>query len=199
MKEIYDKLSKVPKNALKEIQAGRLKGKSDINPQWRIEAMTEQFGLCGIGWKYEITKQWTEQGSDNQLLCFTNVNLFVKVDNEWSEAIPGTGGNMLVTNEKNGLHTSDEGYKMSLTDALSVAMKFIGVAAEIYRGVYDSKYSKEPQQPAPPKEKPLLTENHEQWNRAVKHMADGGDISKIEAVYKLSKEIKEKLLNPHKL
>ena len=52
----YEQLRNVPQGALKPIQAGRLKGKSDINPVWRIQAMTSVFGPCGIGWKYEIVK-----------------------------------------------------------------------------------------------------------------------------------------------
>ena len=52
---IFNKVRKVPDNALKQINAGRLKGMSDVNPVWRILAMTDTFGICGVGWKYEIT------------------------------------------------------------------------------------------------------------------------------------------------
>jgi hypothetical protein len=39
------------------------------------------------------------------------------------------------------MHSNDEGYKMAITDALSVAMKSLGVAADIYMGLWDgSKY-----------------------------------------------------------
>ena len=104
---------------------------SDVNPVWRILAMTDTFGVCGIGWKYEITKQWTETfGSEIKGFC--NINLYVKVDGTWSDAIPGTGGASFVTMERNGVYVNDEVFKMSLTDALSVAMKSLGVAADIY-------------------------------------------------------------------
>ena len=129
--EIYNKVRKVPQEALKTIGAGRLKGMSDINPMWRIKIMTEQFGLCGIGWKYEITKQWLEPyGAEVKAFC--NINLFVKIGDQWSEPIPGTGGSTFVAIEKGGAYVSDEVYKMALTDALSVAMKSLGVAADIY-------------------------------------------------------------------
>lgn len=142
--ELYNKLKQPPKDALKAIAAGRLKGKTDISPQWRIEAMTEHFGICGIGWKYVITKQWSEVGANDQIFAFTNIDLYIKQDGVWSDAIPGTGGSMLVTKEQGGLHSSDEGYKMSLTDALSVSMKSLGMAADIYRGFFDgSKYNNE--------------------------------------------------------
>ena len=128
---IFNKVRKVPDNALKQINAGRLKGMSDVNPVWRILAMTDTFGVCGVGWKYEITKQWTETYG-NEIKGFCNINMFIKVDGEWSDAIPGTGGASFVTMERNGAYVSDEVYKMALTDALSVAMKSIGVAADIY-------------------------------------------------------------------
>lgn len=128
---IFNKVRKVPDNALKQINAGRLKGMSDVNPVWRILAMTDTFGICGVGWKYEITKQWTETYG-NEIKGFCNINMFIKVDGEWSDAIPGTGGASFVAMESNGAYVSDEVYKMALTDALSVAMKSIGVAADIY-------------------------------------------------------------------
>ena len=128
---IFNKVRKVPDNALKQINAGRLKGMSDVNPVWRILAMTDTFGICGVGWKYEITKQWTETYG-NEIKGFCNINMFIKVDGEWSDAIPGTGGASFVAMERNGAYISDEVYKMALTDALSVAMKSIGVAADIY-------------------------------------------------------------------
>ena len=145
--KLWDKVAKPPKEALKEIKGGRLSGMTDIKPQWRYKAMTEQFGPCGVGWRYDITKQWTEPGSDEQIICYVNIELFFLHDGVWSEAIPGTGGSMIVTKERAGLHTSDEGYKMALTDALSVAMSRIGVAAEIYMGNWTgSKYKDQPEE-----------------------------------------------------
>lgn len=143
--DLYNKLKVVPQEAIKPIQNGRLKGKSDINPMWRIRTMTEHFGVCGIGWKYVITKQWTETyGTETKAYC--NIDLFVKVDGQWSDAIQGTGGSSEVTMERNGSYVSDECYKMALTDALSVAMKALGVGADIYfeKGKsmdYSSKYA----------------------------------------------------------
>ena len=58
---------------------------------------------------------------------------------EWTEAIEGTGGSSFVANEKNGLYTSDECFKMAYTDALSVACKSLGMGADVYWG--DSKYN----------------------------------------------------------
>ena len=144
--EIYNALSIVPTEAKREIGAGRLKGKTDINPMWRIKVLTERFGPCGFGWKYEIVRQWLENGAKGEISAFCNINLFVKAGDEWSAGIPGTGGSAFVANEKNGPYTSDECYKMALTDALSVACKALGVAANVYWDKDPTKYTERPGQ-----------------------------------------------------
>jgi len=135
----WERLRTPPKTALKEIQAGRLKGKYDINPTWRLQAMTEVFGMCGVGWYYTIDRDWQAE-KDGQVAVFVQVSVYVKTEIGWSMPIPGTGGSMLVAKEKNGLYMSDEAYKMATTDALSVALKALGVGADIYLGMADSKY-----------------------------------------------------------
>ena len=145
---IYNRLAVVPQEALKTIGAGRLKGMSDINPMWRIKSLTEEFGVCGFGWKYTITKQWLETYG-NEVKCFTNIDLYIKVNGEWSDAIPGTGGSSFVSQERQGSYVSDEAYKMSLTDAISVAAKAIGVGASVYFGkdkYFQTKYEQQANQ-----------------------------------------------------
>lgn len=150
---IYESLARPPKDALREIQAGKLKGKTDINPQWRYKAMTQEFGLVGIGWKYEIQKLWVEAGAGNEKLAFAQVAVFVKDGDVWSEPIMGIGGSKLVQIEKGAAVSNDEGYKMAVTDAFSTALKMLGVAADIYAGRWDgSKYKDEQQPPVPPKQ-----------------------------------------------
>lgn len=141
-KDIWNALKQPPATALKEIQGGRLRGMTDVSPQWRYETMTEQFGPVGVGWRYEIIRTWSELAPDNQRFAFAEISLFFKNGETWSEAIPGTGGSLLVANEKGGLHANDEAYKMAVTDALSVAMKMLGVAADVYAGRWDgAKYT----------------------------------------------------------
>ena len=141
MVDIYKALSKPPEDALKIIQAGNLRGKSDINPQWKIEAITAQFGLCGIGWKFEILDKTIYPLEDKQILLYMTVALFIKNGESWSEPIIGCGGDFIVQKYETGLTANDEAFKMCLTDALGNAMKNIGVAADVYRGFCDGKYS----------------------------------------------------------
>ena len=78
--ELWNAVRAVPENAKKPIIAGRLKGKSDINPVWRIKTLTEQFGPAGIGW-YTETESWTETRGDEKAL-FVHLKLYVKQNGE---------------------------------------------------------------------------------------------------------------------
>ena len=137
---IYNKYREVPKEAQKPINGGRMKGKTDINPMWRIKSLTEQFGACGIGWYYTPVKKWLEVCGD-EVAAFVDIELFVKVNGEWSMPISGTGGSMFRAKEKSGLYVSDECFKMATTDAISVACKQLGFGADIYWGADRSKYN----------------------------------------------------------
>ena len=149
---IYEQVRDVPKEARRAIVGGRLKGKTDINPMWRIKMLTEQFGPCGLGWKYVITDKRLETGANGTIAAFVDIDLFVKydcVDGAWSEAIPGTGGSAFVAKEDGGLYTSDECFKMALTDAISVACKALGFGADVYWQADATKYT--PRENAQPK------------------------------------------------
>lgn len=139
--DYWNKVKQPPQNALKKIEFGYLKGKSDINPQWRLMAMTQAFGPVGHGWTYRIVRTWSEAGVGGAVMCFTEVAVKTKVDGQWGEEFFGIGGSEIIELAKGAPKANDEGYKKSTTDALGVAFKAVGVAADIYFGNYDgSKY-----------------------------------------------------------
>lgn len=145
--DLYNQLCTPPNDALKPISFGNLKGKSDINPQWRYEALTNQFGPCGVGWKFTIDSHWIQQVSTGETMVYVMISFYYQHDGKWSEPIPAYGGDFLVKKDKNGIHGNDEAMKMAVTDALGTAMKMIGVAADVYRGLVangasDSKYAR---------------------------------------------------------
>ncbi|MBQ8289350.1 MAG: hypothetical protein IJY01_00560 [Clostridia bacterium] len=129
---IYNAVRSCPKEAQKAIGAGRLRGKTDINPMWRLKVLTEQFGPCGIGFTISIKRTWIEEGANGERTANVEVALRYKYNGEWSEDVAGIGGAMLIEKETNGLHTDDDAFKKAYTDAISVACKAIGVAADIY-------------------------------------------------------------------
>jgi hypothetical protein len=144
---IYNSLCTPPNDALKPIGFGNLKGKSDINPQWRYEAVTNQFGPCGQGWKFTIDSHWVHPVPSGEVMVYVMISFYYKQGDTWSEPIPAYGGDFLIKKDKNGIHGNDEAMKMAVTDALGTAMKMIGVAADVYRGLIangasDSKYAR---------------------------------------------------------
>lgn len=143
--ERWNRVKQPPKSALKPITGGRLKGKSDINPQWRLQAMTAEYGEIGKGWYYNVEKVWNVPGADNEVMMFVQIHLYTKDESAtsgWSAPISGQGGSVLVAKERDGMHNNDEAFKMAITDALGVAMKQLGFAADIYLGLFDgSKYA----------------------------------------------------------
>lgn len=153
---IYETARAVPEEALKPIQAGRLKGMTDINPMWRIKKLTELFGPCGIGWCYTEPKIEFVPGESPEIMCIVHTELQIKFCGEWSIAIPGVGGARYVTQEKNGVYTDDEAPKKALTDALSVACKALGIGADVYFAKDRTKYTA-PEEPAPNEPEPPQT------------------------------------------
>lgn len=138
---LYEQFKNTPAEARKEIKAGRLKGFTDINPMWRFKRLTEVFGPCGIGWKYEIVSQRLQPGHGNEVAAFVDILLYIKVDGKWSDGIPGVGGSAFVAQEQKGAHTSDECFKMALTDAIGTACKALGMSADIYFEKDRTKYN----------------------------------------------------------
>lgn len=153
--ELYNKVRSVPQEAQKTIQGGRLKGFTDINPMWRIQTLTENFGPCGVGWYIDIKHKWIDVcDKTGEAIANVIIDLYVKTKSdktgleEWSKPIIGIGGSRFVSSEKNGIQVSDECFKMALTDAISVACKNLGFGADIYwkdgRTKYDADDQKKP-------------------------------------------------------
>lgn len=152
--DLYNKLRSVPQEAKKPIDAGRLRGFTDINPMWRIKVLTEVFGACGIGWWYEITDKRLE-AHGSEIKAFVDIKLYYIWDGKESHPVVGTGGASYCTMEKNGEYVSDECFKMALTDAISVAAKSLGVGADVYYEKDRDKYTATTQEATPkPEPKP---------------------------------------------
>lgn len=187
---IYNKLKEVPEKAQKPITGGRLKGMTDIKPMWRIEKLTEIFGMCGFGWKAPIKNKEIIDGANGEKIAIVDIDLYVKVDGVWSEPIEGTGGSSFIANEKSGLYTSDECFKMAYTDALSVACKSLGMGADIYWG--DSKYTTTPQEEKKATKKQITILEEKCTDEEIEKIYEKYNIKKLED---LSMEIASKLIS----
>lgn len=142
--KFYEAGAEVPQNAKKTITGGDLNGKTDINPMWRIKKLTEMFGPVGLGWKIAVERLWLEDRLGDEVIANAAITLQVKyngIDGEWSDPIPGVGGNKALKKDKRGEVCNDEAYKMALTDAISVACKLIGIGANVYWEKDATKYT----------------------------------------------------------
>ena len=188
--EIYNQVRSVPEHALKKIEDGRLKGKSDINPMFRIQKLTEVFGPVGFGWYTTIEREWTEVSESGETAVFIDISLYVKRDGEWSKPIHGTGGNKVVSLERkweDGVSTvsqylDDEAYKKAYTDAISVAAKALGIGADVYWEADRTKYDERPSQEnpvavaqVPADVRPGLSPASASWKQAVAFCAAQND------------------------
>lgn len=144
--DLYNAVRAVPKEAQKSFSNSTFSG-TDINPMWRIKTLTEQFGVCGFGWYYEVLNCWTET-VHTDITVNVALNLYVKMGGEWSKPIYGVGGNKCLSSTSKGLKVSDEGYKMALTDALSVACKALGIGADVYFEKDRTKYTQASEEPS---------------------------------------------------
>lgn len=127
---------------------------TDINAMWRIKALTEMVGPCGIGWYTETVKRWTEHYEETgEAKVYCDINLYIRnpATGEWSKPITGTGGNSVILsrNKKDSLgniigtveYANDEMYKMAETDAFGSACKKLGIGASVYWSSDKSKYT----------------------------------------------------------
>ena len=190
----YEAGRQVPPEAMKTIQAGKIKGFTDVNPMWRLKKLTELFGPAGIGWVCPADRFWLEQGPEGEVKAFCTVQLRYKVDGEWSEPVLGIGGSTYVARTKNGLEVSDECYKMAYTDAISVACKSLGIAADVYYAKDRTKYDQaaETAQPktddrqkaraAKKAEKALLVQGGELWRKVVDYFVKWSDLEIVETI-----------------
>lgn len=143
---IYDAVRAVPGSAVKKISGGSYgaAGLSDINPQWRIECMTRLFGPVGIGWTWEPVEV-TER--DGVLFAHVIVTYLDAVTGQFSRPIHGYGGT------KFGGRDDSDIYKSTMTDAVSNALRYLGVGADVWykpdragdQQQYDTKYSAPPE------------------------------------------------------
>ena len=139
--EFWEKYKAVPQTAVKSFDNGTFKG-TDINTMWRLKCLTETFGMCGFGWYYNLKRTWVETTNNSEQFAFAEIELFIKKDGEWSMPIVGTGGNKLTRVKKDGTYmTSDEAFKMAVTDAIGVACRNLGIGADIYWANDRTKYT----------------------------------------------------------
>ena len=70
---IWAQCADVPDWAQKPITGGRLKGMTDISPQWRFKILTQMFGPRGFGWNSRVINRWMETAPDGEIKAFVEI------------------------------------------------------------------------------------------------------------------------------
>lgn len=122
-------------------RAGGFKGTA-IKPIYTVEKMTEHFGPCGVGWGMS-KPEFTTMPVLDEILVYCTVALWYDDAGKRGEVF-GVGGDKVLTKQSSGLRSNDEAFKAAYTDALSNAMKQIGMSADVHMGLFDDdKYVRE--------------------------------------------------------
>ena len=134
---LWDKLGKTdPKHTKDFTRGGGFRGTA-IKPMFSYRRMTEEFGPCGQGWGIgEPSFQVVIAGEETLVYCTVSI---------WYEkreqTVFGVGGDKVAGKNKYGVQTDDEAFKKAFTDAVTNALKLIGVGADVHMGMFDdSKY-----------------------------------------------------------
>lgn len=144
-------------------RGGGFKGTA-IKPMWSYRRMTEEFGPCGIGWGVGEPVFQVVPGENREVAVFCTASIWYRFaaqpTQEAAEAgmttvfgdrhtVYGVGGDKIVShikanaqyNRPERWETDDEAFKKAFTDAVTNALKLIGVGADVHMGLFDdNKY-----------------------------------------------------------
>lgn len=135
--KLWDMLGRTdPKHTKAFTRGGGFKGTA-IKPIWSYLRMTEEFGACGTGWGVN-PPVFDVQDCGEERLVFCTASIWY---GNREQVCFGVGGDKVIGKNKFGLSTDDEAFKKAYTDAITNALKMIGVGADVHMGLFDdSKY-----------------------------------------------------------
>lgn len=146
--ELWDKLGKTdPAHTKKFKRAGGFEGTA-IKPMWSYRRMTEQFGPCGQCWGVGEPAFQVVAGDNREVLVYCTASIWYREDDKVA-TVYGVGGDKVVSyikanqqyNRPERWESDDEAFKKAYTDAVTNALKMIGVGADVHMGMFDdNKY-----------------------------------------------------------
>lgn len=142
--DLWDRLGRTDPAHTKQFKrAGGFAGTA-IKPMWSYRRMTEEYGPCGEGWGVNEPSFQVVPGPEGEVLVYCTVSIW---HGKRDVTVFGVGGDKVVGKNKYGLSSDDEAFKKAFTDAVTNALKLIGVGADVHMGMFDdSKYVNERKQ-----------------------------------------------------
>lgn len=101
------------------------------DPMYQVMKMTDQFGPVGEGWTYNVEYTYTEKAVFAEL----KIGWREDTNKDFNWYGPVSAVNPLY-NTKGTL--DDEAPKKAMTDAMTKAMSHLGMAADVFLGLFDS-------------------------------------------------------------
>ena len=149
----YNRLRRIDPKYLKVIDGGDIAGMTDIKPSARYEMLTKVFGPYGEGWHFDIIRRErfeVGEGESLQVLVTCEVALFISTalledlggstGSCWGQASHAIGCAPLMYRTSKGYWKVDDTAPMKAqTSAQGKACEVLGVGADIYLGLYDSR------------------------------------------------------------
>lgn len=161
---LWEKLGRTDPAHTKTFKRGGGFAGTAIKPMWSYKRMTEEFGPCGQGWGVGEPSFQVVPGPDGEVLVYCTASIWYGHE---KALVFGVGGDKAVGKNKYGLNSDDEAFKKAFTDAITNALKMIGVGADVHMGLFDdSKYvnsmrdefaEERPQSPSKKDARPVFT------------------------------------------
>lgn len=138
--EFWEKVKKTDPGRVKPITGKQYKGNSP-QPYYLVERMTEEFGMCGIGWGIDIVNERMERLSEHEVLHVAVIKLWYKHEGERGEITQIGQTKAAYMKKDGGVMVDEDAPKKSVTDAMTKCMSYLGFAGDIFSGQWDdSKY-----------------------------------------------------------
>lgn len=136
----WDRVQKTDPRRVKKITGKQYQGNSP-QPYYLVERMTEEFGMCGIGWGIHIINERMERLSETDVLHVAVVEIWYMLG-EKKASIEQVGQTKAAyMSSKGSLVVDEDAPKKSVTDAMTKCMSYLGFSGDIFSGHWDdSKY-----------------------------------------------------------
>lgn len=148
--ELWDKVSKTDPSATKTSNQGG-REQTSINGYWMIKQATEQFGMVGIGWGWEVLEERWDNGAmipikqddgitrlEQSKTHTIKLKLWFLSDGKRGEVIQ-YGHTQAIYKSKWGVSDDGEAPKKSLMDAIKKALSMLGFCSDIFTGMFEDQ------------------------------------------------------------
>lgn len=146
---IWDQIVETPTQFVKPYKGMGGAQLKSVNAEYRWKRMTELFGPIGVGWGFEVRHReiieggplTRGKGEQETIVATAQVHTVrVRVWYIWNgerREVDGVGHTPFVFANQYGVQTDWDYEKKSITDALSNAMRYLGLAGDVFMGFFD--------------------------------------------------------------